>query len=89
MRCAPWAARMACTSGNTQTDACAESRWRGDRGCPRSAGCSKMYSAPASRAAVSKAMVRRMSSLALASSRWCSFGTLGRPRGCSRVRTTG
>eukprot|EP00965_Chrysotila_dentata_P093567 3091703-Pleurochrysis_carterae.AAC.1 len=48
-----------------------------------------MYSAPASRAAVSKAMVRRISSLAFASSRSCSFGTLGRPKGCSRVRTTG
>eukprot|EP00965_Chrysotila_dentata_P011364 370989-Pleurochrysis_carterae.AAC.1 len=48
-----------------------------------------MYSAPASRAAVSKVVVRRMSSLALASSRACSFGTSGRPRGCSRVRTTG
>eukprot|EP00965_Chrysotila_dentata_P230447 6197786-Pleurochrysis_carterae.AAC.2 len=30
-----------------------------------------------------------MSLLALASSRSCSFGTLGRSRGCSRVRTTG
>eukprot|EP00965_Chrysotila_dentata_P144790 4782330-Pleurochrysis_carterae.AAC.1 len=48
-----------------------------------------MYSAPVSRAAVSKAMVRRMSSFALASSRWCSFGTFWRPKGCSRVRTTG
>eukprot|EP00965_Chrysotila_dentata_P028411 943750-Pleurochrysis_carterae.AAC.1 len=48
-----------------------------------------MYSAPASRAAVSKVVVRRMSSLALAISRACSLGTSGRPRGYSRVRTTG
>eukprot|EP00965_Chrysotila_dentata_P052335 1736057-Pleurochrysis_carterae.AAC.2 len=48
-----------------------------------------MYSAPASRAVVSKVTVRRMSSLALASSRACSFGTSGRPRGYSQVRTMG
>eukprot|EP00965_Chrysotila_dentata_P049849 1652737-Pleurochrysis_carterae.AAC.1 len=45
--------------------------------------------APASRAAVSKAAVRRRSSLASARSRACSFGTSGRPKGCSRVQTTG
>eukprot|EP00965_Chrysotila_dentata_P168110 5551693-Pleurochrysis_carterae.AAC.1 len=48
-----------------------------------------MYSAPASRAAVRSEAVHRMSSLASASSRACAAGTFGRPRGCSRERTTG
>eukprot|EP00965_Chrysotila_dentata_P159519 5269886-Pleurochrysis_carterae.AAC.1 len=48
----------------------------GDLGCPRSAGCSRMHSAPASRAAVSKAAVRRTISLAyFASSLRCALGT--------------
>eukprot|EP00965_Chrysotila_dentata_P262111 6214471-Pleurochrysis_carterae.AAC.4 len=76
-------------SGNTQRDACAASRKSGDLGCPRSAGCSRIYSAPASRAAVSKAAVRRTISLASANSLRCASGTSGLPRGCSRVRTTG
>eukprot|EP00965_Chrysotila_dentata_P179201 5917895-Pleurochrysis_carterae.AAC.1 len=33
-------------------DACAASKKSGDLGCPRPAGCSRMYSAPASRAAL-------------------------------------
>eukprot|EP00965_Chrysotila_dentata_P031409 1047060-Pleurochrysis_carterae.AAC.1 len=37
-------------------EACAASRKIGDLGCPRSAGCSKMYSEPASRAAVRMAV---------------------------------
>eukprot|EP00965_Chrysotila_dentata_P108268 3575865-Pleurochrysis_carterae.AAC.1 len=48
-----------------------------------------MYSAPASRAAVRSEAVRRISSLASVSSRACAAGTFGRPRGCSRERTTG
>eukprot|EP00965_Chrysotila_dentata_P107795 3560567-Pleurochrysis_carterae.AAC.1 len=30
-------------SGKTHTEACAASRNKGKRGCPRSAGCSRMY----------------------------------------------
>eukprot|EP00965_Chrysotila_dentata_P011076 359801-Pleurochrysis_carterae.AAC.1 len=48
-----------------------------------------MYSAPASRAAVGIAAVRRTILLASASSRACAGSTLGRLRGCSRLRTTG
>eukprot|EP00965_Chrysotila_dentata_P164162 5420198-Pleurochrysis_carterae.AAC.1 len=76
-------------SGNTHTEACAASRKRGERGWPRSAGCSKMYSAPASRATQSNADVRRTSSLASASSRACAGWASGKPSGCSRERTTG
>eukprot|EP00965_Chrysotila_dentata_P224022 6193933-Pleurochrysis_carterae.AAC.1 len=89
MRDALWRRRTSVMSGNTQMEACAASRNRGDLGCPRSAGCSRMYSAPASRAAESKAVVRRTISLASASSLRCASGTSGLPRGCSRVRTTG
>eukprot|EP00965_Chrysotila_dentata_P019782 656204-Pleurochrysis_carterae.AAC.2 len=61
----------------------------GDLGSPRSAGCSSIYSEPASRAAVRRAVVRRTSSFASASSRLCCGATSGRPRGCSRLRRTG
>eukprot|EP00965_Chrysotila_dentata_P103318 3410186-Pleurochrysis_carterae.AAC.1 len=62
---------------------------KGDLGCPRSAGCSSMYSAPASRAAVRIVVVRRTSSFASwSSSRWAD-GTSGKPNGCSRMRKTG
>eukprot|EP00965_Chrysotila_dentata_P172096 5679157-Pleurochrysis_carterae.AAC.2 len=46
--------RRSTMSGNTQMDAWAAFRKSGDLGCPRSAGCSGMHSAPASRAAESK-----------------------------------
>eukprot|EP00965_Chrysotila_dentata_P101316 3344969-Pleurochrysis_carterae.AAC.1 len=61
----------------------------GDLGCPLSAGCSRIYSEPASLAAVSSAAVRRTSSFASASSRACAGSTSGRPSGYSRLRTTG
>eukprot|EP00965_Chrysotila_dentata_P037096 1234301-Pleurochrysis_carterae.AAC.2 len=61
----------------------------GGRGCPRSAGCSSTYSAPASRAAVSKAAVQRTILFAVASSRVCSGCTSESPSGCSRLRTMG
>eukprot|EP00965_Chrysotila_dentata_P088814 2932578-Pleurochrysis_carterae.AAC.1 len=48
-----------------------------------------MYSEPASRAAVRMAVVRLTSSFAFASSRSCAGLTLGKPSGCSRLRTTG
>eukprot|EP00965_Chrysotila_dentata_P215846 6189034-Pleurochrysis_carterae.AAC.2 len=76
-------------SGNTQRDACAASKKSGDLGCPRSAGCSRVYSAPASRAALSRVAMRRTISLASANSLRCASGTSDLPRGCSRVRTTG
>eukprot|EP00965_Chrysotila_dentata_P258000 6213063-Pleurochrysis_carterae.AAC.2 len=61
----------------------------GERGRPLSAGCSSTYSAPASRAAVRMATVRRTVSLAEASSRACLGATSGMPSGCSRLRTMG
>eukprot|EP00965_Chrysotila_dentata_P145193 4795561-Pleurochrysis_carterae.AAC.2 len=61
----------------------------GERGRPLSTGCSSTYSAPASRAAVRMATVRRTTSFADASSRACLGSTLGMPKGCSRLRMTG
>eukprot|EP00965_Chrysotila_dentata_P027772 923113-Pleurochrysis_carterae.AAC.3 len=91
-----------CTSGSTHSEACVESRCSGVFGCPRSAGyyprATKDTAAPrldarltvgSSRAALRRAAVRLMISLAAASSfRWAS-GTSAKPRGCSRDRTTG
>eukprot|EP00965_Chrysotila_dentata_P146676 4843924-Pleurochrysis_carterae.AAC.2 len=59
----------------------------GDPIAPRSAGCSRTYSAPESRAARSNQVVRRTSSFAAASSRAWRSGTLGRPTTLSRSRT--
>eukprot|EP00965_Chrysotila_dentata_P158218 5227021-Pleurochrysis_carterae.AAC.1 len=64
--------RRSMMSGSTQMDACAASKKSGDLGCPRSAGCSRMYSAPASRAALSRAAVRRTISFASANSLRCA-----------------
>eukprot|EP00965_Chrysotila_dentata_P004696 153107-Pleurochrysis_carterae.AAC.1 len=41
MRDDPWSCRRRTTSGKTHTEAWAASRNKGERGCPRSAGCSK------------------------------------------------
>eukprot|EP00965_Chrysotila_dentata_P178808 5904681-Pleurochrysis_carterae.AAC.1 len=69
MRAQWWEARMATTSGMVESEAWAASMKIGERGRPLSAGCSSTYSAPASRAAVRMATVRRTISLAEASSR--------------------
>eukprot|EP00965_Chrysotila_dentata_P257487 6212899-Pleurochrysis_carterae.AAC.1 len=61
----------------------------GEATCPRSTGCSRMYSAPASRAARSSETVRSTRRFACASSRLCCAGTSGRPVMCSRSRTGG
>eukprot|EP00965_Chrysotila_dentata_P002583 83970-Pleurochrysis_carterae.AAC.1 len=61
----------------------------GDPVAPRSAGCSRTYSAPESRAARSSRVVRRTSSFAAASSRAWLSGTFGRPTTLSRSRTGG
>eukprot|EP00965_Chrysotila_dentata_P035129 1169007-Pleurochrysis_carterae.AAC.2 len=61
----------------------------GEPKAPRSAGCSRTYSAPESRAARSRRVVRRISSFASASSRACVSGTSGRPMTWSRSRTGG
>eukprot|EP00965_Chrysotila_dentata_P004110 133043-Pleurochrysis_carterae.AAC.1 len=60
----------------------------GEPNAPRSAGCSRTYSAPESRAARSSRVVRRISSFASASSRACFSGTSGSPM-WSRFRTVG
>eukprot|EP00965_Chrysotila_dentata_P011051 359282-Pleurochrysis_carterae.AAC.3 len=84
-----WDVRRVAIAGIIHNDACAASMKMGDLGCPRSAGCSSIYSEPASRAAVRMAAVRRTSSFASASSRLCCGATSGRPRGCSRLLRTG
>eukprot|EP00965_Chrysotila_dentata_P044148 1467425-Pleurochrysis_carterae.AAC.1 len=56
---------------------------------PRSAGCSRMYSAPASRAARRSVAVRSTSRFACSSSRRCEGGTLARPVMFSWSRTGG
>eukprot|EP00965_Chrysotila_dentata_P023210 769566-Pleurochrysis_carterae.AAC.1 len=68
MRSALSVVLRAMMSGTSQSGA-----WRlwmksGDSRAPRSAGCSRMYSEPESRAALSNAAVRRTSSLASCSS---------------------
>eukprot|EP00965_Chrysotila_dentata_P000589 18933-Pleurochrysis_carterae.AAC.1 len=68
MREEPCCKRSWITSGRTHKEACALSKKSGDLGCPRSAGCSMTYSAPASRAAISIATVGRTSSFASLSS---------------------
>eukprot|EP00965_Chrysotila_dentata_P060560 2006816-Pleurochrysis_carterae.AAC.4 len=57
-------------SGVSQMGACRLCRKIGEASAPRSAGCSKMNSAPAVCAARSRAAVRRTISLACTSSRW-------------------
>eukprot|EP00965_Chrysotila_dentata_P170912 5640949-Pleurochrysis_carterae.AAC.2 len=84
-----WLVRRVSTAGIIHKEACAASMKMGDFGCPRSAGCSSMYSEPASRAAERMAVVRRTSSFASASSRLCCGATSRRPRGCSRLLRIG
>eukprot|EP00965_Chrysotila_dentata_P176115 5815408-Pleurochrysis_carterae.AAC.1 len=84
-----WSVLRARTAGTTHSGA-----WRlctniGESTAPRSAGCSRMYSAPVSRAARRRRMVRLMSSFASRSSRAWHSGTLGRPITLSRPRTGG
>eukprot|EP00965_Chrysotila_dentata_P024462 809754-Pleurochrysis_carterae.AAC.1 len=61
----------------------------GESVAPRSAGCSKTYSAPESRAARRMCTVRRISSLDSRSSRTCGSGTFRSPMTLSRSRTGG
>eukprot|EP00965_Chrysotila_dentata_P043904 1459249-Pleurochrysis_carterae.AAC.1 len=66
-------------SGTIHSGAWRLLRKSGDSRAPRSAGCSRMYSAPESRAALSSAAVRRTSSFASCSSRSWLGSTSGRP----------
>eukprot|EP00965_Chrysotila_dentata_P018361 611065-Pleurochrysis_carterae.AAC.2 len=75
--------------GTTQSGPCRLCRYRGDDICPRSAGCSRMYSAPASRAARRSVAVHSTSRFACSSSRRCEEGTLANPMIFSRSRTGG
>eukprot|EP00965_Chrysotila_dentata_P106370 3513450-Pleurochrysis_carterae.AAC.1 len=75
--------------GTAQSGPCRLCRYRGDEMCPRSAGCSRMNSAPASRAARRSVAVRSTSRFACSSSRRCEAGTVANPMMFSRSRTGG
>eukprot|EP00965_Chrysotila_dentata_P001393 45557-Pleurochrysis_carterae.AAC.1 len=83
------AVRRAKTSGRDKMEAWAASMKIGGLHCPRSAGCSRIYSEPALQAAERMAIVRRTSSLACASSHACAGSTSGKPSRCSRLLTAG
>eukprot|EP00965_Chrysotila_dentata_P165510 5465902-Pleurochrysis_carterae.AAC.1 len=76
-------ASSAAMSGTIHRGACRLLRKSGDSRAPRSAGCSRMYSAPKSRAALSSAAVRRTSSFASCSSRSWLGSMSGSPSTCS------
>eukprot|EP00965_Chrysotila_dentata_P060225 1996777-Pleurochrysis_carterae.AAC.1 len=63
-----WSILRARTEGRDHNGACLRCMKIGESTAPRSAGCSRMYSAPASRAARRSRTVRRTSSLASRSS---------------------
>eukprot|EP00965_Chrysotila_dentata_P181883 6004752-Pleurochrysis_carterae.AAC.1 len=82
--------RRATISGIIQMGAWSLCRKIGDLYAPRSAGCSRMYSAPDSLAARRRAAVRRTNLLAWCSSRACDGATSGIPMlGWSCVLTGG
>eukprot|EP00965_Chrysotila_dentata_P200488 6180005-Pleurochrysis_carterae.AAC.4 len=90
MRSALSLALSAAMSGTIHSGAWRLWRKSGDSKAPRrSAGCSRMYLAPESRAAINSAAVRRTSSFASCSSRSWLGSTSGRPSTCSRSRTGG
>eukprot|EP00965_Chrysotila_dentata_P093394 3085333-Pleurochrysis_carterae.AAC.1 len=84
-----WSVLRARTMGMIHRGACRLCMKMGESTAPRSAGCSRTYSAPKSRAARRMCTVRRMSSLDSRSSRMCASGTSGRPITLSRSRTGG
>eukprot|EP00965_Chrysotila_dentata_P123488 4081471-Pleurochrysis_carterae.AAC.5 len=83
-----WQRRLAsdCRAGASSGETSSVS---GEESAPRSAGCSRINSAPAPFAIRSSCAVRRTSSFACASSRACAVGTFGNPRTLSRSSRTG
>eukprot|EP00965_Chrysotila_dentata_P065807 2180061-Pleurochrysis_carterae.AAC.1 len=76
-------------SGTTHSGAWRAFRKIGDASAPRSAGCSRMYSAPAACATFSRLAVRRTISFACSNSRRCTGGMSGKPMICSLSLTGG
>eukprot|EP00965_Chrysotila_dentata_P009285 302603-Pleurochrysis_carterae.AAC.9 len=81
--------RRSATAGMSQIGPCRLCKKRGDAKCPLSEGCSRRYSAPASRAARTRDTVRCTSRFACSSSRRCEGGTLASPMMFVRSRTGG
>eukprot|EP00965_Chrysotila_dentata_P178066 5882155-Pleurochrysis_carterae.AAC.2 len=71
MRLHESSARRASISGIRHIGPCRACKKRGEEISPRSAGCSRRYSAPASRAARRSEAQRRTSRLVCSSSRAC------------------
>eukprot|EP00965_Chrysotila_dentata_P228936 6196888-Pleurochrysis_carterae.AAC.1 len=90
MRSPPSGSRQATISGIiSHKGGCRLCKKRGDSKAQRSAGCSRMYSAPESRAACRSEAVRLTSSFASCSSLAWLASTLGSPRMFSLSRTGG
>eukprot|EP00965_Chrysotila_dentata_P087716 2896182-Pleurochrysis_carterae.AAC.2 len=82
-------ARRSVMTGMSHSGPCRLCRKSGDAMCPLSAGCSRRYSVPASRAARRREAVRSTRRFACSSSRWCEGGAFASPMIFSRSRTGG
>eukprot|EP00965_Chrysotila_dentata_P258044 6213078-Pleurochrysis_carterae.AAC.3 len=89
MRSAESVSRSATTSGTSHNGAWRLCKNSGHSKAPRSAGCSRIYSAPESRAARRSEVARLTSSLASCSSLAWPASTSGKPRTFSLSRTGG